>query len=142
MPVYVDTGAFIALVWARDRAHEVVRRAFDDVRRAGHRLVTSDPVIGETATRLRYDAGLTVTREFADIIRDSTRVGQLVVRESDQMLRQAAFDVMTRYEGLQLSYADAVGAAVAREIGASVMLALDSDFRVIGFDLLPETWQG
>lgn len=137
-PVYVDTGAFIALVWSRDRAHRAVRRVFHEVRAAGHRLVTSDPVIGETVTRLRYDAGLAVTRQFAEIIQDATRTGQLVVRESDARLRRAAFDVMARYEGLRLSYADAVGAVVTREIDASAVLTLDTDFRVMGFHVLPE----
>ena len=49
---------------------------------------------------------------------------------------------MGQYDGLSLSYADAVGAASARSRGAEAVLGLDSDFRVLGFRLLPELAPG
>ncbi len=136
--VYVDTGAFIALVWTRDRHHLTVRAQYERLRAERARLVTSDPVIGETATRLRYDAGLPAASAFASIVRDASVAGTLVVRESDADLRARAFAVMARYDGLALSYADCVGAAVAEEIRADAVLGLDNDFRVMGFRLEPE----
>lgn len=134
-PVYVDTGGFIALLWTRDRAHNAVAAAFRDLRRQGRRLVTSEPVVAETITRLRYDAGLGPVRSFARTLDDAG--AELVVRESDVALRRRALDVMQRFADLPLSYADCVGAVVAREIGADLVLGLDADFRVLGFTLTP-----
>lgn len=135
--VYVDTGGFIALLWSRDRAHASVRDAFALLRDERTRFVTCDPVIGETATRLRYDAGLDATRRFEQVVERSVDVGQLMIRESSSDLRRAAFELMATYDGLRLSYADAVGAVTARQSGAAAVLGLDDDFRVLGFRLLP-----
>lgn len=135
--VYVDTSAFIALLWRRDRSHEPVSATYRSLREQRARLVTCDPVISETATRLRYDAGLDAALRFHRVIRAATQAATLTIRESDADLRERAFEVMRRYDGLALSYADCVGAAVARELGADAVLALDDDFRILGFDLLP-----
>lgn len=137
-PVHVDTGAFIALIWSRDRAHAAVRAAFAALRRARTPLSTCDPVIGETATRLRYDVGLDAVLRFHELVEQAVAVGQLEVVESSPGLRASAFELMGRFDGLRLSYADAVGAAAALARGADTVLGLDADFRVLGFRLLPE----
>ena len=55
--VYADTGAFIALLWRGDRAHERVRDHYRELRADGDVLLTSDLVVSETATRLRSTRG-------------------------------------------------------------------------------------
>jgi len=134
--VYVDTGAWIALLWVRDRAH---RRLADHVRRIAKDslLVTSEPAVAETATRLRYDTGLAATLAFHRYVEEATQLGKLRIRETDAALRRQAFAIMKQHADLTLSYADCVGAAVAREVRASAVLALDNDFRVLGFTLEP-----
>jgi predicted nucleic acid-binding protein len=135
--VYVDTGAFIALIWQRDRDHQRVAEAFRRLRRDGSILLTSEAVVSETATRLRYDAGLAAVGKFRSVLDRAEAQRSLRVRPTDPVLRAAAFDVMDRYADLRLSFADAVGAAVAREDGADTILALDDDFRALGFAVEP-----
>ncbi len=136
--VYIDTGAFIALVRRRDRAHQKVAAAWVDLRKERATFVTSDPVIGETATRLRYDAGPEAVATFRVVIEQAVASGGLHLRESDPEVRGAAFDLMAQHQDLRLSDADAVGAATARLDRADAVLGLDHDFRVLGFRLLPE----
>lgn len=135
--VYVDTGAWIALVYRRDRAHDRVSRRFAELRERGDLLVTSDQAIGETVTRLRYDAGLSPAMAFRRILDEGAAAQALRIRDTDPGLRRQAFALMERYGDLKLSYADCVGAAVAREIDATAILGLDHDFRVMGFALEP-----
>ena len=135
--VYVDTGAFIALLWQRDAAHHHAREHLLRLRRERARLVTSDAVIAETCTRLRYDAGLPRTLAFRDFLQEAADSAALTIRESDAGLRQSAFELMARYHGLTLSYADCVGAAVAREVSAAAVFGLDNDFRVMGLNVEP-----
>ncbi len=115
-----------------------MRDALAAVRADASRLVTCDPVIGETATRLRYDAGLAEAMAFHELVQQAVTAGQLDVVESSVELRSEAFDLMGRFDGLSLSYADAVGAAVAKRHDATTVLGLDNDFRVLGFHLVPE----
>ena len=135
--VYVDTGAWIALIWKRDRAHRTVADHFRALQREHPLLVTSEPVIAETATRLRYDAGLAATLAFHRYLEDALVAGGLRIRDTDPGLRRQAFAIMERHGDLMLSYADCIGAAVAKEAGAAAILGLDNDFRVLGFTLEP-----
>ena len=135
--VYVDTGAFIALLWSRDQHHQAVSARYAQLRAERARLITSDPVIGETTTRLRYDAGLQAAETFGAVVREATDAGALFIRESGADLRARAYEVMARYDSLQLSYADCVGAAVALEHRAEAVFGLDNDFRIMGFALEP-----
>jgi len=135
--VYVDTGAFIAVIWQRDRDHERVTAAFRQLRAGGGLLVTSEAVVSETATRLRYDAGLPTVAAFRSVLDRAEAQRSLRVRPTDAGLRGAAFDVMDRYADLRLSFADAVGAAVARDERVDAVLALDDDFRALGFSVEP-----
>ncbi|MBW3603501.1 MAG: PIN domain-containing protein [Actinobacteria bacterium] len=135
--VYVDTGAFIALISRRDQDHERVVRHFRSLRANRDVLFASDPAIGETVTRLRYDAGLAAVARFRDVLERSVARGSLQVHESNPELRADALRQMERFDGLALSYADAVGAVVARRVRADVVFALDHDFRVMGFSVEP-----
>lgn len=135
--VYVDTGAWIALAYRRDRAHERVSRHFAKLRADGDLLVTSDPAVGETVTRLRYDAGLAAALAFRRLLDEAVALQTLRIRDTDAELRRKALGLMERFGDLRLSYADSVGAAVAREIDAGAVLGLDHDFRIMGFALEP-----
>ena len=100
-------------------------------------LVTSEPAIAETATRLRCDSGLSATLAFHRYVEEATKLGKLRIRETDAVLRRRAFAIMEGHGDLSLSYADCVGAAVAMEVRASAVLGFDNDFRVLGFTLEP-----
>lgn len=93
--------------------------------------------MSETATRLRYDAGLEAVAAYRSVLERAEAQRSLRVRPTDGVLRGAAFDVMDRYADLKLSFADAVGAAVARDERADAVLALDDDFRALGFTVEP-----
>jgi predicted nucleic acid-binding protein len=109
--LYADTGALIALIHAGDDQHARVAAHFRRLRSLGDRLVTSEAVVAETVTRLRYDAGLPVVRRFRS--------------------------VLERFADLAVSYTDAVGAVIARERQVDAVFGLDNDFRIMGFTLEP-----
>lgn len=135
--LYADTGALIALLYQRDQSHQMITEHFRVLRAAGDRLVTSEPVIAETVTRLRYDAGLPRVSAFRGVIDRAVSQGSLLIRESEPALRRVAFDVIERFSDLRLSYADAVGAAIAGERRIAAVFGLDNDFRVMGFAVEP-----
>ncbi|MGQ0632907.1 MAG: type II toxin-antitoxin system VapC family toxin [Sporichthyaceae bacterium] len=135
--LYVDTGAFIALLYARDDAHAAVSAHARELRAERALLITSDAVISETVTRLRYDAGLPAVRGFRTLLDQATEQRTLIIRDGDTKARAAAFEVMERYADLMLSFADAIGAVIATERKTDAVFGLDNDFRVMGFALEP-----
>lgn len=135
MTVYIDSGAFIAYLRGKDRDHQAARRQFVKLQDERSRLTTSDAVVSEVATRLRYDIGLEAAlafRGFLNALRHRLRV-----IESSSERRGKAFDVMATYGDLRLSYPDAVGAVVAREVNAETVFSFDNDFRILGFSVVP-----
>jgi uncharacterized protein len=135
--VYVDTGALIALIWRRDRQHDRVREHYARLHEARDALLTSSLVIAETATRLRYDAGLRAALAFRELIEQAEATGALNVRRPDADLESRAWDVMERYDDRALSFTDCVGAVTARDGAAEAVFGLDADFAVLGFALEP-----
>lgn len=107
------------------------------LQQAGDVLLTSNLVIAETATRLRYDAGLPAALRFRGLVDEAIEAGRLLVRHSDAELEAKAWDVMARYVDLRLSFTDCVGGVTAREASAAAVFGLDADFRVLGFALEP-----
>jgi len=127
----------IALVWRRDAEHDRVRRHFARLKESGDLLVTSNLVLAETATRLRYDAGLPLALAFRDVVDEAATTGRLTVRYADGQTEAKAWAVMAQYADLTLSFTDCVGAVTAREAPASAVFGLDNDFRVLGFAVEP-----
>ncbi len=137
--VYVDTGALIALVWTRDDHHAEAVAHAKSLRSENVGLLTSDHVIGETATRLRYDAGLHTALRFHELIDRMVQIGQLSIRYSDSALDDAAWRTMQRFDGLTLSFTDCLGEVIARDAKAAGVFGFDTDFRAMGLLLEPET---
>lgn len=135
--VYVDTGALIALIWRRDRAHERIREHYARLRDARDALLTSSLVIAETATRLRYDAGLRAALAFRELVEQAESARRLDIRRPDADLESRAWDVMERYDDRALSFTDCVGVVTARDGSAEAIFGLDADFAVLGFALEP-----
>lgn len=94
-------------------------------------------MLAETATRLRYDAGLRPALALRELVDAAVAVGRLTVRYSDPGLDGRAWDLMARYGDQSLSFADCVGAVTAREASAAAVFGLDADFSMLGFALEP-----
>jgi len=94
-------------------------------------------VVAETATRLRYDAGLRHALVFRDLVEEAEQRGRLVVRRADAELEAKAWDIMGRFADLTLSFADCAGTVTAREGSAAAVFGLDRDFLALGFALEP-----
>jgi predicted nucleic acid-binding protein len=133
--LYVDSSAFLALLRRTDGRHDDVAAHFARVRRRQHLLITSEAAVAETVTRLRYDVGLDAAIDLRDRLDADPDV--LRVRDGSPALRAAAFAILEQHPRLRLSYADAMGAAVARDENVDGVFALDTDFRHLGFPLEP-----
>ena len=107
------------------------------LRDAGDVLLTSNLVVAETATRLRYDAGIRAARTFRLFAERATASARLTIRYADDDLDRKAWDVMERYAERTLSFADCAGAVTAREARAAAVFGLDADFSLLGFALEP-----
>lgn len=132
--VFVDSGAWIALLKPRDRNHPAAAAYY---RREAKRLLTTNYVVDETATRLRYDLGLRAALTFRDLVEEASNRRGLQIAWIDPRLEHEGWQVMEQYADVELSLTDAVSAAVARRRKVQEFFGFDAHFRALGFDVQP-----
>ncbi len=120
--ITLDTSALIALLARRDPAHGQVRAAV-----AGRRgpLLVPAAILAEVDYLIRRRVG----QRGLGIFLDDLATGALTYDCGDRDLPRIQ-ELVTRYEGLPLSVADASVVACAERNGGQV-LALDHDFTVV-----------
>lgn len=80
-PLFVDSSAWIALTSADDHAHAQAQAFFaQEIQSRRRRLLTTNFVLSETLTLLRYRFGLSVAETLWKSVQQSQAAGLLEVR--------------------------------------------------------------
>ena len=132
--VFVDTGGWMACADGADPAHTACRAARDRALEAGQTLVTTDFVIDETLTLVRFRLGLTAAHAWWQQIDGSARLRWERV-ESDRFER--ARHLFFHDRDKDLSFTDCTSIAVMRELKLTTVITTDSHFQQAGFVVLP-----
>ncbi len=136
--VVVDSGAWIALANRDDADHESARAHYARLSADRAELVTTNYIVDETATRLRYDLGPRYALTFRDGLRDAERSGRLRVVWVDRSIESRAWEILERHGDVRLSLTDAVTIAVARNRRIREVFGFDDDFRAVGLRVAPD----
>ncbi len=132
--VFVDTGAWMACADAADPAHEPCSAARDAALEAGKPLITSDLVIDETLTLIRFRLGLGAAIAWWHQIEGTARLRcEWIERDRFERARHLFFQ--SRDEGL--SFTDCTTIALMRELKLTTVIATDGHFRQLGFEVVP-----
>lgn len=135
--VLVDTGAWIALLSQSDEHAERAAAHYGGLVDVGARLVTTNYVVDETATRLRYGAGLRAALDFRRMLDAAVAVRRLRIGWVDEALERDAWRILEQYADVKLSLTDATTAAVARRRKIGEIFGFDRDFEALGLLVLP-----
>jgi hypothetical protein len=133
--VFVDTGGWMACADRADPAHAACISARDAALETGRILITTDFVVDETLTLIRFRLGLAAAHAWWQQIDGSARLRWERV-ESDRFER--ARHLFLQYRDKDLSFTDCTSFTVMRELKVTTVITTDSHFRQVGFDVLPE----
>lgn len=132
MKLLADTSALLALYLVQEKDHE---RATDFLnRRPEARLVLTELILAELATRICARAGAERAVDAADRILRSRRY-DLVFADID--LIGGALIKMGRFSDKRLSLTDCVSFELMEKLGLPVAFTFDRDFRDCGFETVP-----
>ena len=132
MKVLVDTSALLALAFRDDRHHAA---AVSFVRGHPHaRLVLTELILSEVATRIRARAGAPRAVAVARSLFDSRRYELLFV---DSDVVRAGLDLMARFSDKRLSLTDCTSFELMDRLGLESAFAFDTDFRDCGYRMVP-----
>lgn len=136
-PLFVDTAAFFA--WFNERAaeHGRARAVFEGIRSGDLEydpLFTSRYVLSELATLMLRKVGHRAAVDALAAVRDADSFNVLPVGGDpfDRTCEQFA-----RYDDQQISFVDHASAVLAAERGVEHVFTFDSDFRTLGFTVVP-----
>jgi predicted nucleic acid-binding protein len=132
--VFVDTGGWMACADGGDPAHATCRAARDGRLEGGHTLITTDFVIDETLTLIRFRLGLGAAKAWWQQIDGSVRLRWERV-ENDRFER--ARHLFFQYRDKDLSFTDCTSIAIMRELKLTTVLTTDRHFQQMGFEVLP-----
>jgi predicted nucleic acid-binding protein len=99
-------------------------------------LITTDFVVDETLTLIRFRLGLSAANAWWEQIDGSARLRWERV-ENDRFER--ARHLFFQYRDKDLSFTDCTSFAIMRELKLTTVITTDGHFRQVGFDVLPAT---
>ncbi len=134
--LFVDTSAFIAIVNAGDSWHEKALELLGKIEDGDlkfKRIVTSDYVIDETITRMRFSVGYKEAVEWGRNILASNVVDRINV---DEEIFNRAWSLFEKYDDKMLSFTDCTSFSIMEKMGIRKVFAFDEDFDKVGFETL------
>ncbi len=134
--IFVDSGAWIALFNARDQHHTDARVIYSELGQQQTKILTTDYVIDESVTRLRYDAGFPAADSFLETIERAEGTNDLVVARIDGSAFEQAKRLFRQYSSEKLSYTDCTSFVMCQTYGISDAFAFDRHFPIMGVALL------
>ena len=129
--VFVDSSAWYALLDRRDPEHARVAAVIQAHR---GRLVTSDHILDEAVTLVRYRLGWPLAHRLGLGLRlgELARLVRVLPADLD-----AAWNLFGERRDQRLSVTDCTSFAVMTRRKLDTAIALDQDFRVMGWAVLP-----
>jgi predicted nucleic acid-binding protein len=134
--IFVDTGAWIALSDRKDQHHGDAVAIYTRLKRRKERLLTTDYLVDETVTRLRYDLSHSAAVKFLDFIERAEETGVLTVIRIDETLFREAKTFFRQYDSATLSFTDCTSFVVCQMYRISEAFAFDQHFAMMGITLL------
>jgi uncharacterized protein len=136
--VFVDAGGWISVLMTGDQYHESGKQYFEalTVRRAA--LITTDFVLAEVITRLRYDGSHRKAAEFIALYREAESRGSLTIFPITAEIWKEAEAIFLRYDDAVLSFTDCMSFAFLERHTVDEVFGYDSHYEMMGHILRPK----
>jgi len=137
-PLFVDTGALFAHFVENSPRHDRARAVMDAIRGGDLRfrpIYTTGYVLSELTTLLLRKKGHGKAMDALRRIRESPAV---TVLHPDAAQFDAVCSEFGRFDDQRISFVDHTTGVLAGEVDAEHIFAFDSDFRTLGFSLVPD----
>jgi len=134
MRVFADTGAWCALYDRSDVHHARASAFLQELKREKAQLITSDYVLDESLTLLRFRAGHKEAVDLGKWVLQSPLVKRINV---DEKIWQSAWEMFVKYNDKAFSFTDCTSFAIMRQLGLLNAFAFDHNFEQAGFVMLP-----
>lgn len=135
--IFVDSSAWIGIVMKEDQYHEKAVGIFDRLTESWEILVTTDYILSETYTYLRYHTrNFKQIHTFNSMIQETEEKKLLLLRWVTEKTFKEAGNLFIQRLEQGFSFVDCVSFVVAKELKITDIFSFDRDFTLMGFKLL------
>jgi len=135
--IFVDTWAWYALVDKADQDHTLAQLANEDLLNGGHIFVTTNFVLDEAVTLIRYNVGHKTAVEFWHKLQQLMQNGLVDLVRVDETHEKIAWQIFEQYADQTFSYTDCTSFAVMRTLQLTRVFTADHHFTTMGFTVVP-----
>jgi predicted nucleic acid-binding protein len=136
-PVFIDTGAFYALIDRDDAHHVVAYKQWSELLKENHLLCITNYIISETYTLLRYRLGWSIACKFLKIIEESSELGRIRIMMVAKETEKYARKILLEFNDKDLSYIDATSMATIKLEQVPLVFSFDSHFQLARARVIP-----
>lgn len=133
----MDTGAWIGITVTRDQKHEAAAAHARYLALRRIPLLTTNYVLGEAYTRIRYDDGHAKALAFDALLHELLRQRRLSVGWITPTVHDEALELFRRYSDHEFSIVDCTSFVIGRRKKVREVFGFDHDFVTMGFVLRP-----
>jgi len=127
MKVFLDTSAFVALLVKNEIDHEKVANKYLDYRQERALLITSDYILDELFTRLRfYKIDL---KRYIEKLKSSIDKDEIAVLRIDENLFDKSIQIFLKFSDHKISFTDATTYVLYKNFSLDEIFTLDNDFK-------------
>ena len=136
---FIDAGGWLSVIVKTDQHHRAGKAYFDALLALAARMVTTDHVLDEVLTRLRYDVGHAQAAQLLTVVHRAVAAGVLEIVYVDPVLWARAETIFLRYRDARLSFTDCTSFALLAERPADEVFGFDGHFEMMGHILQPKS---
>ncbi len=131
MRLFVDTSAWLALNDRNDRYYNKAVSKSTEIKKQRIELITSEYIIDEAITLIRYRVSHKAAVIFGDSVINSNIVRIIDVTGED---RTRVWEMFKRYEDKELSFTDCISFVLMKNLKLHKAFTFDEHFKHVGFE--------
>lgn len=135
--IFVDTWAWYALIDTGDSNHLLAQIANEELQDAGYTLITTNFVVEETLTLIRYNLDHAAAVRFWHLLQELIADGLVEYVRIEAIHEASAWQIFERYGDQDFSFTDCTSFAVMRLRNITEAFTGDHHFFVMGFIAKP-----
>ncbi len=132
MRIFVDTSAWLALDDKNDQYHNKAVAKSSEIKRQRIKIITSEYIIDETITLIRYRVSHQAAVIFGDSLLNSSIVRIVNVTDEDRI---KAWEIFKKYEDKELSFTDCTSFVLTKNLRLQKIFTFDKHFKQMGFEI-------
>lgn len=134
---FIDTGAWLNFVLKKEPNHQKAKEIFRSIIKDGNSLFTSNDIVDETITRLRYTEGLHLAKKVYSLLRENFQKRLVIQLWTDEKIQHDAWKLLEKFQDHKLSLTDATSIILMNRFHIDNIFTFDSDFLKVGITTLP-----